>query len=138
MGSYCNTMALFHCKPLHTSIKQPLPRFIFRTNNRCDSLKPCNGPFLKQGLSVTSSSENNGGCLYKFGNRRPEFIVRSAAVPEGMSETTKSKRRIRILQLGTMFAIWYMLNIYFNIFNKQVLIVFYLPVFTSSCFILHL
>ncbi|PPR81332.1 hypothetical protein GOBAR_AA39380 [Gossypium barbadense] len=31
------------------------------------------------------------------------------------------------MQLGAMFAIWYILNIYFNIFNKQVLKVYSFP-----------
>ncbi|KAG4179185.1 hypothetical protein ERO13_A10G091000v2 [Gossypium hirsutum] len=31
------------------------------------------------------------------------------------------------MQLGAMFAIWYILNIYFNIFNKQVLKVYTFP-----------
>ncbi|KAL0381737.1 UNVERIFIED_CONTAM: Phosphoenolpyruvate/phosphate translocator 2, chloroplastic [Sesamum angustifolium] len=65
---------------------------------------------------------------YKLASKRScEFKVRSAAVPESRNEVTSIDERIRILQLGSMFAIWYLLNIYFNIYNKQVLKVYPFP-----------
>ncbi|KAJ9152872.1 hypothetical protein P3X46_026383 [Hevea brasiliensis] len=52
--------------------------------------------------------------------------VRAASVPESTSENETSDF-VRITQLGAMFGIWYLLNIYFNIFNKQVLKVYPFP-----------
>ncbi|XP_054799660.1 phosphoenolpyruvate/phosphate translocator 2, chloroplastic-like [Prosopis cineraria] len=52
------------------------------------------------------------------------FKVAAALVPEANSdadEPSKPNTLIRTLQLGAMFGIWYVLNIYFNIYNKQVL-----------------
>ncbi|XP_021593829.1 phosphoenolpyruvate/phosphate translocator 2, chloroplastic isoform X2 [Manihot esculenta] len=52
--------------------------------------------------------------------------VRAASVPGSTSENETSDL-FRITQLGAMFGIWYLLNIYFNIFNKQVLKVYPFP-----------
>jgi hypothetical protein len=50
------------------------------------------------------------------------FRVSAASVPEAKSdEPTQPSELIQSLQLGFMFATWYLLNIYFNIYNKQVL-----------------
>lgn len=50
------------------------------------------------------------------------FEVAATLVPEANSdEPTKSDTLVQTLQLGAMFGIWYVLNIYFNIYNKQVL-----------------
>lgn len=45
--------------------------------------------------------------------------VMATSAPESVDEAPKSKA-LGTLQLGGMFALWYSLNIYFNIFNKQV------------------
>uniref|UniRef100_A0A2P2PJ03 Sugar phosphate transporter domain-containing protein n=1 Tax=Rhizophora mucronata TaxID=61149 RepID=A0A2P2PJ03_RHIMU len=55
------------------------------------------------------------------------FKVRDASVPEGVVESENSSGLVRTLQLGSMFGIWYLLNIYFNIFNKQVLEMYPFP-----------
>lgn len=48
--------------------------------------------------------------------------VKAASVPGSTSEdgSAKSGRTVGTLQLGVMFGVWYLLNIYFNIYNKQV------------------
>ncbi|KAE8722033.1 Phosphoenolpyruvate/phosphate translocator 2 isoform 2 [Hibiscus syriacus] len=74
--------------------KNPNPRFSTPVSNS-SSLKPF--------------SSNNG------------LSVRAQEVPENIGETKGSTGLATSLQLGAMFAIWYLLNIYFNIFNKQVL-----------------
>ncbi|XP_021892027.1 phosphoenolpyruvate/phosphate translocator 2, chloroplastic-like isoform X2 [Carica papaya] len=56
----------------------------------------------------------------------------SASVPDHevddhVEEDPKSSDLGRVLVLGALFAIWYLLNIYFNIFNKQVLKVYPYP-----------
>ncbi|KAI3704798.1 hypothetical protein L1987_75027 [Smallanthus sonchifolius] len=55
-------------------------------------------------------------------------VVRAAASASEPSGEAKSPAKVgRTLQLAVMFGVWYMLNIYFNIFNKQVLKVFPYP-----------
>ncbi|TKY50448.1 Phosphoenolpyruvate/phosphate translocator 2 [Spatholobus suberectus] len=56
------------------------------------------------------------------------FRVLAASLPEaGSDEPTKSSSMVKTLQLGAMLATWYLLNIYFNIYNKQVLKVYQFP-----------
>ncbi|KAL3526407.1 hypothetical protein ACH5RR_011063 [Cinchona calisaya] len=59
--------------------------------------------------------------------------VRAAAVPDSNAgESAKSNEFVKTLQLAAMFPVWYSLNIYFNIFNKQVLKVFPYPATVST------
>ncbi|XP_062010163.1 phosphoenolpyruvate/phosphate translocator 2, chloroplastic-like isoform X1 [Rosa rugosa] len=51
----------------------------------------------------------------------------AAPGPESAGEAPESSGLARTLQLGAMFGIWYLLNIYFNIYNKQVLKVYPFP-----------
>lgn len=59
-------------------------------------------------------------------------MVRAASVPESEGETVISKDSVGALQLASMFGIWYLLNIYFNIYNKQVLKVYPFPVTVTA------
>ncbi|CAM8965327.1 unnamed protein product [Rhodiola kirilowii] len=62
--------------------------------------------------------------------KRNEVRIRAAAETEGEAEdeeAVKKSKKARTLQLAVMFGIWYLLNIYFNIYNKQVLKVFPFP-----------
>nr|DAD25711.1 TPA_asm: hypothetical protein HUJ06_027178 [Nelumbo nucifera] len=43
-------------------------------------------------------------------------------------ESAKSNSMIQTLLLGTLFGLWYLFNIYFNIYNKQV------HISLNSCF----
>ncbi|KAL1356417.1 hypothetical protein HN51_008428 [Arachis hypogaea] len=55
-------------------------------------------------------------------------VLAAASVPEAKSdEPIKPAGLIQTLQLGAMFGTWYLLNIYFNIYNKQVLKVYPFP-----------
>ncbi|XP_057791700.1 phosphoenolpyruvate/phosphate translocator 2, chloroplastic [Salvia miltiorrhiza] len=65
--------------------------------------------------------------LVHSSRRLSDFKLRSAALPESRSERAKADKLLRTLQLAAMFAVWYLLNIYFNIFNKQVLKVYHFP-----------
>ncbi|CAK9176133.1 unnamed protein product [Ilex paraguariensis] len=56
-----------------------------------------------------------------------DFKVKAASVSESGDEAEKPDDLVRTLQLGGMFATWYLLNIYFNFFNKQVLKVYPFP-----------
>lgn len=56
--------------------------------------------------------------------KRREVKRLAAAEADGEAEeeaAAEVKKQARILQLAVMFGIWYLLNIYFNIYNKQVL-----------------
>lgn len=49
------------------------------------------------------------------------FQVRATSVPESADESAaKSKALKDTLVLGSLFGLWYLFNIYFNIYNKQV------------------
>lgn len=51
-----------------------------------------------------------------------------AKAAESAGEGEKSSSLFKTLELGSLFGLWYLFNIYFNIYNKQVLKVFPHPV----------
>ncbi|XP_039047448.1 phosphoenolpyruvate/phosphate translocator 2, chloroplastic-like [Hibiscus syriacus] len=108
--------------------KNPNPRFSTPVSNS-SSLKPfssINGlPFQKASL-LSSCSPFNASLLVSK-ERYDGFRVRAQEVPENIGETKGYTGLATSLQLGAMFAVWYLLNIYFNIFNKQVLKVYAFP-----------
>lgn len=60
------------------------------------------------------------GSFLVSNQRNNSVKVRAASVPENTADTVKPSGVIKTLQLGFMFVIWYILNICFNIYNKQV------------------
>ncbi|KAL7191946.1 hypothetical protein ACSBR2_023925 [Camellia fascicularis] len=58
------------------------------------------------------------------------FEVRAAS--ESAGESAKSSSLTSTLQLGSLFGLWYLFNIYFNIYNKQVLKVFPFPLTVTT------
>lgn len=60
---------------------------------------------------------------YRFALLKVRAVTENA---EG-SEGSKPRELAQTLQLGAMFGTWYLLNIYYNIYNKQVLKVFPFP-----------
>lgn len=58
----------------------------------------------------------------RFTPRFQKFAIMAASVPESAGEAVESADFVHNLRLGAMFGVWYLLNIYYNIFNKQVLI----------------
>lgn len=48
------------------------------------------------------------------------FQVKATAVPESAGDGEKSSSLVKTLELGLLFGLWYLFNIYFNIYNKQV------------------
>ncbi|KAD5961145.1 hypothetical protein E3N88_12618 [Mikania micrantha] len=71
---------------------------------------------------------NNSSLFFQNRARYDLSVVRAAAsTPEASGESTNPAAIGRTLQLAAMFGTWYLLNIYFNIFNKQVLKVFPYP-----------
>ncbi|KNA21865.1 hypothetical protein SOVF_039350 [Spinacia oleracea] len=57
------------------------------------------------------------------------LVVQAVSTPERADEGDETNSSIVAvpLQLGGMFCLWYLLNIYFNIYNKQVLRVYPFP-----------
>ncbi|XP_047341768.1 phosphoenolpyruvate/phosphate translocator 1, chloroplastic-like [Impatiens glandulifera] len=58
--------------------------------------------------------------------------VTAASASESVGETEKSDSIASTLQLGALFGMWYLFNIYFNIYNKQVLKVFPFPITVTT------
>ncbi|XP_051133462.1 phosphoenolpyruvate/phosphate translocator 1, chloroplastic-like [Andrographis paniculata] len=54
-------------------------------------------------------------------------VVRATAESADAAESPKSKPLVETLVLGSLFGLWYLFNIYFNIYNKQVLKAFHYP-----------
>ncbi|RWR85643.1 Drug/metabolite transporter [Cinnamomum micranthum f. kanehirae] len=61
-------------------------------------------------------------------SRSSDVRAKAASVPESAGEGEKSAGLMKTLQLGSLFGLWYLFNIYFNIYNKQVLKVFPFPI----------
>uniref|UniRef100_A0A1J3HAI4 Triose phosphate/phosphate translocator, non-green plastid, chloroplastic n=2 Tax=Noccaea caerulescens TaxID=107243 RepID=A0A1J3HAI4_NOCCA len=55
------------------------------------------------------------------------FKTSATAVPESADEGEEKGKMAKILELGLLFAFWYLFNIYFNIYNKQVLKALHAP-----------
>ncbi|EOY02454.1 Phosphoenolpyruvate/phosphate translocator 2 isoform 2 [Theobroma cacao] len=118
-------------KPLN---KNTNPRYSPLSN--LSSLKPLDlssihGLSCQKACYLSSWSSFNARISESFvvsnGRNDDSFKVRAASVPENKGETKDSSGLSGTLQLGAMFAIWYLLNIYFNISNKQVLKVYTFP-----------
>ncbi|XP_057464962.1 triose phosphate/phosphate translocator, non-green plastid, chloroplastic-like [Actinidia eriantha] len=60
------------------------------------------------------------------------FEVRATSWPESAGEKEKASSMASTMQLGALFGLWYLFNIYFNIYNKQVLKVFPYPVTVTT------
>ncbi|XP_030481591.2 phosphoenolpyruvate/phosphate translocator 2, chloroplastic [Cannabis sativa] len=91
-------------------------------------------PFLPPPLSFSSSSSSSfkaeiSASILSRRGKENDFIVRATptSMPESSEESAIEQELGRTLQLVSMFGIWYLLNIYFNIFNKQVLKVYPFP-----------
>ncbi|KAJ0989140.1 hypothetical protein J5N97_007496 [Dioscorea zingiberensis] len=65
---------------------------------------------------------------------RAESLTVHASSASGSVEESKpgSGGLLQTLQLGSLFGLWYLFNIYFNIYNKQVLKVYHYPITITS------
>ncbi|KAJ0905738.1 putative triose phosphate/phosphoenolpyruvate translocator, sugar phosphate transporter [Helianthus annuus] len=78
--------------------------------------------------SFRSYSIFNSSSILKKRIHYDIVVARAAAsASEASGESSNAAEIGRTLQLAAMFGVWYLLNIYFNIFNKQVLKVFPYP-----------
>ncbi|OWM65440.1 hypothetical protein CDL15_Pgr009030 [Punica granatum] len=93
-----------------------LPRRSWFSSPVSSSFSPVSGPRPWSGV-------------HNFGTDRESdrFEVRAAPVLEVSGEGEQSGSLSRTLELGLLFGLWYIFNIYFNIYNKQVLKVFHYP-----------
>uniref|UniRef100_A0A2P2MAC4 Sugar phosphate transporter domain-containing protein n=2 Tax=Rhizophora mucronata TaxID=61149 RepID=A0A2P2MAC4_RHIMU len=82
-------------------------------------------------FSLSSSRLRPWNPLPPLLSERKNFEIRATAVPESANEGEKSGGLGRTLVLGSLFGLWYLFNIYFNIYNKQVLKAFPNPVTVS-------
>ncbi|MBA0773794.1 hypothetical protein Gotri_009047, partial [Gossypium trilobum] len=82
-------------------------------------------------LSSSSSLPLRAWNLVPSDSKPDRFEVRATAV-ESAGEGEKSGSLVKTLELGLLFGLWYLFNIYFNIYNKQVLKVFHYPVTISA------
>ncbi|KDP46439.1 hypothetical protein JCGZ_10279 [Jatropha curcas] len=100
------------------------------------SLKPLQ-PICSHGSSCRQTSFLGSSCqFFKTELSNTSFLCsnpgfhslkrRAASVPGSRSEN-ETGDLVQITQLGAMLGIWYLLNIYYNIFNKQVLKVYPFP-----------
>ncbi|KAL9233270.1 hypothetical protein vseg_008291 [Gypsophila vaccaria] len=87
-----------------------------------------NGRVLHCEASCLPSSTRVISFLSKRGSRS-SVVARAVSLPENADgdAQVQASSLARSLQLGGMFCLWYLLNVYFNIFNKQVLKVFPYP-----------
>ncbi|KAF8010965.1 hypothetical protein BT93_J1561 [Corymbia citriodora subsp. variegata] len=99
----------------HSSGLSPL-----RTTSR---LRPASRP---DAAVLTASSPPSS---HLFPRRKEDGTkARAASVPGIMDDSPAEVGGVsRTLRLGVMFGVWYVLNIYFNIYNKQVLKVYPFP-----------
>lgn len=113
--------------PVFTSapLKSPLRSLDVRAGSRAFSVfsdrSSCFGNWVSVPSLVSKPSSENGA---------QDFRVRASAVPEaaGESSAPKSSNLVQTLTLGGLFGLWYLFNIYFNIYNKQVLKVYPYPI----------
>lgn len=79
-------------------------------------------------LSPISCSLKQNGWVAGPNPRVPEpesdgVVVRAAAENAGAAESPKPKSSaMDTLMLGSLFGLWYLFNIWFNIYNKQVVV----------------
>ncbi|XP_073123720.1 triose phosphate/phosphate translocator, non-green plastid, chloroplastic-like [Henckelia pumila] len=80
-----------------------------------------------------SCSMRRSGWIFSSNPAPKSDLVPARATSESAdaAEVPQSKNMSDTLVLGTLFGLWYLFNIYFNIYNKQVLKVYPYPVTVS-------
>ncbi|KAJ4831487.1 holo-[acyl-carrier-protein] synthase [Turnera subulata] len=128
--------------PQNSHYKTCNPRFrptpISTTSKPLDIVTPHGFPCPKTKLLGSCLCFNGQAPSFSWSNGgRDTFKVKATAIPESANQSETSSDLMKTFQLGAMFGLWYLLNIYFNIYNKQVLKVFPFPTtitaFQSGC-----
>ncbi|KAM3751719.1 hypothetical protein ACB098_04G131500 [Castanea mollissima] len=95
----------------------------------------------RRSWSLSSSSSSSSPFKLRPWNAPPpcysdaetnRFEVKATSVPEAAGEKPQSSALFKTLELGALFGLWYLFNIYFNIYNKQVLKVYPYPVTVTA------
>ena len=101
------------------------------------NLRPIDGVSSLRLPSVCCSAKKKVGDWISSPSPVPEresggFEVRAASVPDsadgGDAAALGKSKLVETLLLGSLFGLWYLFNIYFNIYNKQVLKVLPSPI----------
>ena len=101
------------------------------------NLRPIDGVSSLRLPSVCCSAKKKVGDWISSPSPVPEresggFEVRAASVPDsadgGDAAALGKSKLVETLFLGSLFGLWYLFNIYFNIYNKQVLKVLPSPI----------
>lgn len=111
----------------HSPSTPHVPNFTPRPKFPPPQLHPFNAfslpPFSPLLLTATKSSP-----FLTSSPKVASFRLLAASITDARSEEpAKASGLVKTLQLGAMLAFWYILNIYFNIYNKQVLKVYPFP-----------
>ncbi|XP_021826002.1 triose phosphate/phosphate translocator, non-green plastid, chloroplastic-like [Prunus avium] len=112
--------------PIHASASSKPNNLTPHTNGTLSASLP------RRSWSLSSSSSNfklrpwTSVPLVDSDAGTSRFQVRATA--ESAEESSESSSMFKTLELGALFGLWYLFNIYFNIYNKQVLKVFPYPV----------
>lgn len=116
-----NSTSLYRFNPICIPAPSKLPAFDVSSSRRFPSVC-CSSPLKGwiQSPSPVPERESDG------------FEVRATAVPDNADEGAKAKGMRETLVLGSLFGLWYLFNIYFNIYNKQVLKVYPYPVTVTA------
>ncbi|KAL5725105.1 holo-[acyl-carrier-protein] synthase [Ranunculus cassubicifolius] len=112
-------------KPLNKSLN---PNF-FRFNPIRSSSNGLSASYNPRSSPLCSSSRF--GSVPSLVSDREQKVRAAASAGESAEEdeeVDKASAMKKTLQLGSFFGLWYLFNIYFNIYNKQVLKVFPYPV----------
>ncbi|KAG9129686.1 hypothetical protein Leryth_017765 [Lithospermum erythrorhizon] len=84
--------------------------------------------------SALGSDPSNGAGwgLDQVGSEGGLSVPRATSLSEAAGEEPKKAVVESSLVLGTLFGLWYLFNIYFNIYNKQVLKTFHFPMTVTT------
>lgn len=103
------SLSLYKSRTSHLSI--------FKSNNTfLSSFKSCTPLTSSKFISLTP--------LHHSSHRLHTKATTTAAADDSSDSTSL----IKTLELGALFCLWFSFNIYFNIYNKQVLKVYHFPV----------
>eukprot|EP00250_Pteridium_aquilinum_P035284 c9076_g1_i1 orf=392-1624(-) len=105
-------------------------------NPSCISSPPQGTPLLGHGSLLQPPYKLARASLgFSEPKRAPYRVVTAASASDGAADPSSLQKtsqaeseRGKTLLLGCLFGLWYLFNIYFNIYNKQVLKVFQFPV----------
>ncbi|KAE9467401.1 hypothetical protein C3L33_00688, partial [Rhododendron williamsianum] len=125
--------------PIPTPLHSRSLDFAASINGLSGSSSLCQFPVTRCCSSPSSSSSSylNGWIStpppVPVPDREPRGVeVRAAESCAGEEEDAKASGLNKTLELGSLFGLWFLFNIYFNIYNKQVLKVFPFPLTIST------